>query len=270
MIFTLYGDYVRHVGGSIQIRSLVQLMNQLGVSQQAVRSAISRMKRNGLLRAERRGTRSFYSLTPQSITILETGAARIFQFPSHTKAWDGYWHLITYSIPEDEREARDRLRRELAWMGFGMLTNALWISPHDHRQEIETLADSLGLCARIEIFSARHEGFSDPQTIAARCWDLPAINARYAAFIRKYKPMCEEHQRRRARDQDIALSQYFVRRFLLIHEFRRFPYIDPELPAELLPAGWRGTEATEIFRQYHDLLARKANAYFNAVYKNGA
>ncbi len=269
MIFTLYGDYIRHVGGRIHIAGLVQLMNQFGVSQQAVRSAISRMKRNGMLRVERRGARSYYSITPQSAKILEAGARRIFQFPAHTKPWDGSWHLVTYSVPEDEREARDRLRRELEWMGFGMLTSALWISPHDHRAEIESLADSLGLCARVEMFTARHEGFSTPQAIVARCWDLPAINARYAAFIRKYKPMLDEHQRRLARDKDFEPSQYFVRRFLLIHEFRRFPYHDPELPAELLPADWRGIEATNIFRQYHDLLAQPANAYFRQVHKNG-
>lgn len=269
MIITLYGDYIRHVGGSIPIGGLVQLLSYFGVSNQAIRSAISRMKRNGLLRVERKGSRSLYSMAAKTAKEIDKGAVRIFQFPSHGDTWDGHWHLITYSIPESEREARDRLRQELGWMGFGMLTNALWISPHNHDQEIAALGDSLGIRSRVEIFTARHNGFSTPQTIIQHCWDLKAINSRYAAFIKKYKPMYDEHCRLLSQGKDIPPSEYFVRRFTLIHEFRRFPFVDPELPPELLPADWRGAEAANLFRQYHDLLADKANQFFTAVYENG-
>jgi phenylacetic acid degradation operon negative regulatory protein len=269
MIITLYGDYIRHVGGSIQIGALVQLLGNFGVSNQAVRSAISRMKHNGVLRVERKGSRSLYSMSAKSAKTIEQGAVRIFQFPSRHDHWDGQWHLIAYSIPESEREARDRLRQELSWMGFGMLTNGLWISPHDHDQEIATLAESLGIRSRMEIFTARHDGFSTPQTIVEHSWNLKAINARYATFIKKFKPLYDEHCRLLSQGKDIPPGEYFVRRFNLIHEFRRFPYLDPELPTELLPADWCGAQAADLFRQYHDLLAQKANQFFTAVYQNG-
>lgn len=268
MIFTLYGDYIRHAGGSIWIGNLIRLLGYFGVSPQAVRSTVSRMTRRGLLRVERIGSRSYYALTPKSARIIEEGARRIFHFHSPGDQWDGQWHLVTYSIPEDEREARDRLRQELEWLGFGMLTAALWISPHDHRREIEQLATALGVRARVEIFTARHDGFADARGIVARCWDLSKINTRYAAFIAKYKPLYDEHRRLLSNGNDLEPSQYFVRRFSLIHEYRRFLLKDPELPAELLPSDWRGTEAATLFRQYHDLLADKANAFFYQVYES--
>ena len=267
MIYTLYGDYIRHAGGSIWIGSLIRLLGHFGVSQQAVRSTVSRMTRRGMLRVDRIGTRSFYSLTPESTKVIEAAAARIFHSHSPRNTWDGQWRLVTYSIPENAREARDRLRHELGWMGFGMLTNALWISPHDCRPEVDQLATSLGLCDHIEMFTARHEGFASAESIVARCWNLPAINARYAAFIDKYKPMYEQHLRLLKLGDDLQPSQYFVHRFNLIHEYRRFPFKDPELPSELLPKEWRGTEATNLFRQYHDLLADKANAFFYSVFE---
>ncbi len=267
MIYTLYGDYIRHAGGSIWIGSLIRLLGHFGVSQQAVRSTVSRMTRRGLLRVDRMGTRSFYSLTPESAKTIEEAAARIFHSHSPRNAWDGQWRLVTYSIPENAREARDRLRHELGWMGFGMLTSALWISPHDCRPEVDQLATSLGLCDHIELFTARHEGFANAETIVARCWNLPAINARYAAFIEKYKPMYDQHLRLLKRGDDLAPSQYFVHRFNLIHEYRRFPFKDPELPSELLPRDWRGIEAANLFKQYHDLLAEKANAFFFSVFE---
>ncbi|MBI5029716.1 MAG: phenylacetic acid degradation operon negative regulatory protein PaaX [Chloroflexi bacterium] len=269
MVITLYGDYIRHVEGSIQIGALVQLLSYFGVSNQAVRSAVSRMKRNGVLRVERKAARSLYSLSAKSAKTVEEGAVRIFQFPSRHGSWDGQWHLITYSIPESAREARDRLRQELSWMGFGMLTNGLWVSPHDHDKEIATLAESLGIRSRMEIFTARHDGFSTPQTIAQHCWDLKAINARYTAFLKRFQPLYDEHCRLLSQGGDIEPSEYFVRRFNLIHEFRRFPFLDPELPIELLPADWCGAQAADLFRQYHDLLANKAIQFFTTVCQNG-
>jgi len=267
MIYTLYGDYIRHAGGSIWIGSLIRLLGYFGVSQQAVRSAVSRMTRHGLLRVDRIGTRSFYSLTEVSAKTIEEAATRIFHAHSPRDRWDGYWRLVNYSIPENERETRDRLRRELEWMGFGMLTNALWITPHDYRREVEQLADSLGLRARIEMFTARRDGFADPQAIVARCWNLPAINAQYTAFIEKYKPMYEHHRHVLKRGGDLEPSQYFVHRFNLIHEYRRFPFKDPELPADLLPADWRGVQAADLFKRYHHLLAEKANTFFYSVFE---
>ena len=98
------------------------------------------MKQDNLLQSQTIHGKSFYSLTPKSSKLLDEGAARIFDFPLHREPWDGCWHLVTYTIPEISRDARDQLRRELEWMGYGTLTLALWISPHDHRHEIETLA----------------------------------------------------------------------------------------------------------------------------------
>jgi phenylacetic acid degradation operon negative regulatory protein len=268
MIFTLYGDYIRHADGRIWIGSLIRLLGHFGVSQQAVRSTVSRMKRRELLDVQRVNARSCYSLTPKSTQIIQAGASRIFQFPSKRAVWDGYWHLVTYSVPETERDSRDRLRHELEWMGFGMLSNALWISPNDHRQEIEQLSESLGVQSKIEMFTARHDGFSDPKAIVARCWDVPALNARYAAFVAKYKPLYDKHRALLASGKDIEPSEYFVRRFALVHEFRRFPYTDPELPEALLPPDWRGAEAATLFHQYHDLLKDRANAFFYSVYQS--
>jgi phenylacetic acid degradation operon negative regulatory protein len=37
----------------------------------------------------------------------------------------------------------------------------------------------------------------------------------------------------------------------LVHEWRRFPFLDPRLPEELLPADWSGTRAAALFQAMH-------------------
>ena len=79
VVLTLYGDYILHLGGEIGIDTLIKLLANFGLSEQAVRSAISRMSRNGLLRVRRVGRKSYYSLTDTGRTLLTEGARRIFK-----------------------------------------------------------------------------------------------------------------------------------------------------------------------------------------------
>ena len=55
---------------------------------------------------------------------------------------------------------------------------------------------------------------------------------------------------------------------MLIDEYRRLPFFDPDLPKELLPEDWLRPQAAALFHQYHDLLDEKANEYFDSVCKN--
>jgi phenylacetic acid degradation operon negative regulatory protein len=262
LVFTLYGDYVRRAGGSIWVNSLIRLLVHFQMSEQSVRSTLVRMTRGGWLQAERVNAKSFYSLTPAGKRLLDEGAARIFNPPQPTQ-WDGKWRLVAYSIPETQRDKRERLRRELGYLGFGSFTNTLWISPHDLRCQVEQLVEQLELKGNLEFYTASHDGFSDPAALVARCWNVPDINAQYAAFIDKYQSQYDDC---RADLAAIEPSGCFVRRFMLIHEYRRFPFVDPELPPELLPADWHGIEAAKLFQDYHTLLADKANAFFQSVF----
>lgn len=279
MLFTLYGDYAIHRGGEVWVGSLVRIAAQFGLSEQAVRSALSRMVRNGWLSVRRPGharcprtprqgepaARPYYSLTDRSKRLLEEGSQRIFQ--RRGGPWDGCWHLLAYSIPERQRDLRDHLRKRLAYLGFGALGSGLWISPHPLELQARHLVDSLGLAGHVELFAARHLGFASDVELAARCWDLDEIARLYLGFLACYRPAWEAHQQRLATGEALADSDCFVERFLLVHEYRRFFFQDPELPRELLPPDWPGWEAADLFQAYHALLAEPANRYFDATLK---
>ena len=263
-MLTLYGDYLLNRGAEIGIGSLIKLLSNLGLSQQAVRSAVSRMCRAGLLKVRRVGRKSYYSLTEEGHSLLTKGAQRIFE--RKNTHWDGTWNIVTYSIPEQKRQARDRLRLELTWMGYGSLSEATWISPYDLTKEVENLADRLQVKDYVQIFQARSQGFTDPKKIVSLGWDLSRIHEKYASFIEKYQPKLEGHLRRLRASAPIEPSECFVERFSLIHEYRKLPFFDPDLPTELLPENWLRPKAAALFREYRDLLADKANKYFDSVF----
>lgn len=263
-VFTLFGDYLRFREGPISVDSLITLLGQLDLSEAAVRSVLWRMTRKGWLTMERIGSGSYYGLTDRGRKLLEEGGQRIYH-PPRNRSWNGSWYLITYSIPEDRRRLRDRLRIRLSWLGGGSLTSGLWVCAHDVREKVEEIATALDITGHIEIFRAQHLGFSEVHSLVSQCWDLPAINAEYAVFIEKYRPEYERHQGEIHTDGHLSPAACFVRRFTLVHEYREFLYMDPYLPRELLPEDWRGNEADELFRAYHGLLTQPAEAYVDSV-----
>ena len=260
MMFTLFGDYIMQRGGEIWVGSLIQIAAEFGLSQQAVRSALSRMNQKGWLKVRRVGNRSYYGPTARTKRLLEEGERRIFF--RNTVTWDGRWHVLVYSIPERKRDVRAELRKQLAWLGYAPLSSGSWICANDVNADVKGLVDQLGIASCVELFSAEHLGPSDERELAARSWDLEGINRRYRAFIDKWGPEFERARRAGAQPD----AECFVQRFLLIHEYRKFFFIDPDLPPELLPDVWCGREARELFYAYRQFLADGANRYFDAVF----
>ena len=264
IIFTLYGDYIRHRGGEAWTGSLIELLGLLGLSEQAVRSTLSRMSQKGWLESRKVSRHSFYSQTPKFLKLLEEGAQRIFQ--PRSDPWDERWYLLTYSIPESKRHLRRRLRKRLLWLGFGTLNQATCISPRDLRAEVEQVVDALRVRPYVEFFAAEHLGFSRDEEIVQRCWDLEQLDRHYAAFIKRYDPPFREHQARLIASGSLEPQDCFVQRFMLTHEYRSSPYVDPNLPLELLPDDWLGEKATQLFQRYHDLLVGGAEAFLDSVF----
>jgi phenylacetic acid degradation operon negative regulatory protein len=262
LALTLFGEFLLDRPGPVGTGSLIELFSTLGLTPAATRTALSRMARRGWIEPSRTGRRSYYAPTERGRRLLLEGARRIHGAGGE-EPWDGLWYLVAYSIPESQRKLRDRLRLRLQWLGLGQLGNGLWISPREVRGALNELAGELKISEYLEIFRALYQGYSSPPHLVAQAWDLAAIDGRYAAFLQRHLPALEEL--RAAGAGGIDPREAFVRRFVLVHEYREFPLIDPRLPHRLLPADWKGSEAERVFREYHALLRDPADAFVDSI-----
>ncbi len=259
LLFTVYGDSIRPHGGEIGLGSLIRLMAPLGFTPRAVRAAMSRMARQGWLRSRRVGRRAYYSLTPQGAWRVEEGVRRVYRL--EPEAWDGRWRLLTYAIPEGRRSIRDRLRRELTWLGLGPLSRSTWLTPRALAAQLSELARAHGVDGNVAIFEAALVGPAQDRALVRRCWDLDAIAARYHAFIattRRRAASLRVRLRRRA----ISEAACFAEKIRLVHEYRKFLFVDPGLPDALLPSAWPGRDAARLFRDVYRLLEDPAARFF--------
>ena len=249
---TFFGAFLRRLGGWIAVADLVALMRDLDLDEQAVRSAVSRLKRRGVIAAERRGGAAGYRLTPYGLAILEAGDARIF---GRENGGAPAWLLVVFSIPEERRALRHRLRTRLQWLGLGTVAAGVWIAPAHAEAEVRRTVEELGLAGHVDLFRGDHLG--DAAAVAA-WWDLDAIAAEYCAYIDAWEPALRTDGRRPAG------AGAFAGHVRQLDAWRRVPFHDPGLPAAVLPADWPGAHAWEVFRALDRRLSRAALAHVDA------
>jgi phenylacetic acid degradation operon negative regulatory protein len=257
IVFDLFGEYIRYDGGEIGLRALVELLAPFGIGEDVVRVLMARLRREGWFESSRVGRQSRYSLTDEGWRLLDTGRERIFERPP--EPWPGQWCLAIYSVPESARASRDRLRKTLTWLGFGPLAASAWVSPHDRRSQVSE-AWKGEPDGRLQLLMARSGGLDEDREMAARCWDLAGLDDAYAEFLAIWKPKVTAWNRRPP-----ERAEALVERTRFIHEYRMFPFKDPGLPAELLPSGWRGRQAHDLFLAGFGLLRGPAVAHYRQV-----
>ncbi|MEU0989207.1 PaaX family transcriptional regulator C-terminal domain-containing protein [Streptomyces sp. NPDC005953] len=257
LVFDLFGDYLRYRGGEVRLRELVQLMACFDVPEATVRVVAARMRKEGWLTSRKEGRETLYSLTDASWELLDEGRARIFN-RAHGP-WDGQWHTVVYSVPEAERTLREQLRKKLAWFGFGPLASAIWLSPHDRTDDV-LAAFAHSPAIRLDTFSSRTSGLEADRDIASRAWDLKALDQEYAELLARYRPRLARY-----RAGALTAEESLVERMHLVHDYRLLPFRDPDLPPELLPAGWHGRQAHEVFLEAHGLLRARAEEHVDTV-----
>ncbi|MFZ0031359.1 MAG: PaaX family transcriptional regulator C-terminal domain-containing protein [Candidatus Cybelea sp.] len=257
-IFTLYGDMVHRLSGdgSLWIGVLIRLMSSFGVSAPAVRQAVSRMTRQGWLFVRREGNRAFYSVTERGRRRIEELSPRIY---GPVIEWDGRWRLLSYAIGEAHRKRRERLRKELSALGWAQLSPTTWISPSDTLSAAREAAEATRTLDAVNLFTSEYRGPLSDRALLERCWNVTEIAAEYRAFIARYEPRLRREREGGALSDEAAL----IERLWLVHDYRKFAYVDPGLPSELLPAHWPGTAAASLFREYYAEIDAKSQRYFH-------
>jgi phenylacetic acid degradation operon negative regulatory protein len=157
-------------------------------------------------------------------------------------------------VPEQRREIRHQVRTRLAWAGFGSMGGGLWITPHVEREgELAAMADDDEV-AELLSFRAELGTVGDPSRLIADAWDLRQVADAYDDFVAQFGRMRPK-----------TPEAVFRAQTLLVHAWRKFPFLDPDLPAELLPAGWPLSRAHDVFHECHARWHGAAQDYFRSL-----
>jgi phenylacetic acid degradation operon negative regulatory protein len=255
LLLTVLGEFVLRRPEPVWTQTLIDVLAELGVEQKSARQALARTAAEGLLVSDRSGRRVRWSLSASGRRLLTDGAARIYGFGTRTAAWDGRWLVLLVSVPESRRQLRHRLRTRLAWAGLGSPTPGVWVTPDAAKQdEVARVIADLELTAVSSSFVGPFGAIGAERDVVAQAWDLAGIEGAYADFLARFGSAAP-----------VTPAEVMTAQIHLVHAWRRFPFLDPSLPGELLPDGWAGARAAALFGTLHGQWDEPAVRHWRAL-----
>ncbi|MFX1671032.1 PaaX family transcriptional regulator C-terminal domain-containing protein [Paraburkholderia sp. A2WS-5] len=261
-LLTFFGLYARPAGKAIPVAAVVRLMAELGSEPSSVRSSISRLKTKGVLVSKKAGAGSEYALSELLEPHMQAGDERIFS-PRSMGIGDS-WLLVSFSVPESERQNRHKIRAGLTRMGFGTVGAGLYIGPEHLQAEAAEYIREHQLWNYVQLFVGQPGGHGNLQEKVAQWWDLEGLREEYQVFVDSYRPESIKWQSW-LRDGTGTAGDAFKLYIAMVTHWRRLPFLDPGLPPELLPADWVGIAARKVFTDLHRVLKPLSAQYFAQV-----
>lgn len=258
LALTIFGAHVRRPAETAWSGGMVQILGEFGFSAEASRAALARLVTRGLLRRQKDGRLVFYALTARAEELLSEGDERIFNFgrAPRSSGWTVLWH----TIPEDRRVERSRLASRLRFLGFGSVQDATWIAAGDREAEVLRILAELEVEPFASILVGELSARLGAGALVEQAWDLGVVEDAYRAFLDAYAPLRGARAQRRL-DERAA----FVTRTRMLHEFRGFAFLDPELPDGARTIDRLRGKVVEAFDAVYTGLEGTAEAHFAAV-----
>ncbi|MEA2624787.1 MAG: phenylacetic acid degradation operon negative regulatory protein [Candidatus Binatota bacterium] len=264
LVVTVFGDAVVPHGSLVWIGSLIRWLAPFGINERAVRTALYRLCREGWFTNRSIGRRSDYGLTPLGRHNFADAERRIYA--AEPPPWTGEWSLVLLGQQDVPGEKRDRARRSLRWHGFGELAPSVLLHPAGGMDEVRLVLSDLGLERKAIVLRARSESLLPAEgqalrNLAAAAWDLGDLTTAYRDYCHRFRPLSEDLASAALPVPEVCFSI----RVLAIHEYRRVLLRDPELPLELLPEDWVGTEARRLCRAIYRRVHARAAEHVRAT-----
>ncbi|WP_372809018.1 PaaX family transcriptional regulator C-terminal domain-containing protein [Pontiella sp.] len=202
----------------------------------AFRTSIARLQAKGLVvKPHTDGTLPELRLTPEGESMVPD-----YFNPERrwNKAWNHWWYVLMFDVPEKERSYRDKLRGFLKRLHFGCLQKSVWITPRDIRPEYDDLDHAANVESVAHLFEARTVLGHGNESVVREAWDFDALREHQA----QYNACAEKNLSRLAQGnhQPAELAQLMRMDNLA---YSQAMANDPLLPNELLPGDYLGKEA---------------------------
>jgi phenylacetic acid degradation operon negative regulatory protein len=242
LLLVVIGEFVWPAGQAAWSATLLTALSEFGIEPNAARKAMQRTAAMGIMSSGRQGNRVRWSVAPRGDRILSAGWERTYGWHTRDTGWDGRWLMLSVTVPESQRKLRHHLQSRLAWAGLGSPVPGEWLTPHAERAgQVAEIVRDLELEGQAHSFTGELGPLGDPTRLVRAAWDLDGIRDDYERFVETY-----------ARLEPQTDSEHFRARVQLVQDWRRFPYLDPDLPAAFLPGSWPGPEASRLFTERYE------------------
>ena len=266
LVATIFGDVIESFGGRIWLGDLINLVSLFDVNERLLRTAIYRLAEEGWVTKTRQGRRSLYELSREGRE--QTTLVHELIYSNRQKNWNGIWNIVIASAKNIPPARLAQLQRRLSLMGFGVLSKYVFAHPDMDNKLVGKVIAELGLQDRVPVMQSQTVtrglaagNIALDRALVKQCCPYNEVELLYKHFIAAYGGVLKELKKGRRLPDDAC----FMLRMLLIHDYRRLLFKDPQLPAELLPTDWIGTIARDIVGHLYRLIFQQANQHYLCI-----
>lgn len=256
LLLAILGDYWFEQHQPLPSAALLDSLALFDVKESSARQAMRRLALKEHLVMYRDGRTTSYGFPERSEAIIRMRQRSVVGFGQDGDPWNGCFTVVVFSIPEAQRDTRRELRTHLLSLGFGNLHDAVWVSPHDVRDDALDLLQELDV-PKGSVFYGPEKGTRDAVGLVSEAFDTKLIRDMYEEFITEYSHL--------AANSAEALEMPLVTRTLMVNKWLTLRTVDPNLPREVLPDDWPRSEAHGIFLSLYDELGGDASKQFRDI-----
>jgi len=245
LVVTIFGDAIEPRGGIFRLGSLQRITEIIGIKNNALRTAMSRLASDGWLDRQRIGRASYYS--PSAMASKEIVRASNVIYRSFPYSWNGNW---LFALASDSQGFTAKTRSLLHQNNFAFHGRKLAIAPDMAMGDQHPFISGT---LNFKVSASNEQGI---ETILSDLDFYQDCTGNYNKFLNSaiaLLPVVDTI------GEDNPLGAMALRT-LLVHNWRRIVLKDVHWPSKLRSRDWPGFAAQTLMRNlYHKLLAPSEN-----------
>ncbi len=244
MIVTIFGDAIEPRGGVLRLNALQQIINRMGIGDNAFRTAMSRLASDGWLKRKRIGRASYYSPTAMAKRENAKASETIYRYsesPTSIKIEGSVCFAISKLPGGFSNDSKSLLHNA----NFGFIGNKTAVSPRTGDKVIKYDFPD------VVIFNAREQIEDGIADILKSAKFHKNFHDNYRGFAGQAKDLKSNLKKCKS----LSPLDAMVLRSLLVHNWRRIVLRDVQWPRFARNKNWSGFKAQALMKSlYHELL----------------
>lgn len=258
LLMFVYNNYLALTHkDSIKLTSLLGYLQAFGKNESAVRMALSRAVKAGLLLNNKQDGEVFYSLSDegkQAIQLWNEGVMQFWKrYRLRNEPWNGKWYFVHLHHASGEIDGYAEFTDKMEQLGFSVLHSNTWVSPYRNEEEVHRLIERFGIRDHlVEIDGEMTIHQELPQFLDDQ-FNIGHLRSLYRSYMDTFRPKFADFQKQIQDERFIENGHSLPLLNELGWNFFRIASGDIVLPRQLL-GQWEQDEAVMLFKQFREAL----------------
>ena len=238
------------------ITDLLHLSKPFNITENSLRTNLSRMKNNTVLTSRKEGKTVYYSFYKKGKKM--SLIAELSFNPPNWDNWNNEWLGVLFTIDENNKEKRYQMRKRLIVYRFAPQYPGVWMRPLNRIENEKYNFEKI-----LNNENSKLIRFNYSETITTKevqnLWKIRSINKEYENGIR----IIEKEQKKIDNlNPELALIQKMEIGNALIELI----FKDPLLPPEFLPEDWKGNQLRKEYFALDKILTEISKPYWKKIF----